>query len=118
MSKYTKGPWIIKEQPVKHLGFYIQQDGFKESQRAFIGEVGGGTQPFNEIEANAKLIASAPDLLQALQKIASWDMPITGQFWDDEKKEPMSYAAAYGSNGERDFIKSIAIKAITKAIDP
>lgn len=69
MSNYTKGPWIVKEQPVKHLGFYIQQDGFRESQRAFIGECGGGTQEFEEIEANAKLIAAAPDLLEALQEV-------------------------------------------------
>lgn len=34
-----------------------------------------------EAIANMKLIAAAPDLLEALQKIAAWEMPVTGQFW-------------------------------------
>lgn len=57
----------------------------------------------------AKKIINA---FEALQKIVKWEMPITGQFWDKEETRPLSYAAAYGSNGERDYIKSIAKTAI------
>jgi hypothetical protein len=75
--------------------------------------------PNNAIqEERAKLIAAAPDLLEALQKIAKWEMPPTGQFWDKEEKMPISYTAAYGSKGEMDFIKTIAKDAIKKATNP
>jgi uncharacterized protein YukJ len=52
------------------------------------------------------------ELTQALQKIADWEMPESGSFWDDEKTRPMSYEAAYGSNGVRDYIKEIAKQAL------
>jgi len=67
--KHTPGTWSYKERPIKHFGFYIQQNGFKESQRSFIGEVGGGTQSLEEIKSNAKLVAAAPDLLEALLEV-------------------------------------------------
>jgi hypothetical protein len=70
---------------------------------------------YGETEETAKLIAAAPDLLEALEKIAKWDLPPTGKFWDIEETRPMSYEAAYGSNGSRDYIKSIAKAAIEKA---
>lgn len=56
--------------------------------------------------------------VEALQKVMEWKMPVTGQFWDKDGKEPMSYAAAFGSNGERDYIKSIANDAISECVQP
>lgn len=53
----------------------------------------------------------------ALEKIERWDMPVSGHFWDKDKKEPMSYGAAFGSNGERDHIKSVAAEALA-ALQP
>lgn len=50
--------------------------------------------------------------LQALKTIAAWQLPETNEFWDREKKQPMSYEAAHGSNGARDYIKNIARTAI------
>ena len=50
--------------------------------------------------------------LAALNKIQNWEMPETGRFWDNDPTRPMSYAACYGSNGERDFIRSIARQAL------
>lgn len=54
------------------------------------------------------------DLQHALDIISNWKLPDTGKFWDAEQKNPMSYAAAYGSNGERDYMKDVAKIAIFK----
>ena len=46
---------------------------------------------------------------EALKMIEDWKLPSTGKFWDREQQtQPMSYEAAYGSNGVRDYIRSIA----------
>lgn len=50
---------------------------------------------------------------KALKFILKWEFPPTGQFWDVDKLQPMSYAACYGSNGERDFMRNIANEALT-----
>lgn len=52
-------------------------------------------------------------LRAALQKIHTWfgEFPPTGKFWEDGK--PMSYGSYYGSNGERDYMRSIALEALS-----
>jgi hypothetical protein len=49
----------------------------------------------------------------ALERIARWmgEFPPTGQKWDDGT--PMSYSACFGSNGERDYMRSVAREALT-----
>ncbi len=51
-------------------------------------------------------------LVSALQRIAKWhdEFQETGQAWPDGK--PMSYGAAYGSNGQRDFMRKVAQDAL------
>jgi hypothetical protein len=74
-------------------------------------------------EANAALIVTAvnerPKLLakleryeKALARIEKWlgEFPETGKLWDNGA--PMSYSAAYGSNGERDYMRSVARAAL------
>ncbi len=63
-------------------------------------------------EKNAKLIEAAPELLEALKQIAKWELPETKEFWDKEQTRPVSFETQYGSNGVRDYIKSIASKAV------
>lgn len=46
----------------------------------------------------------------ALQQIVAWQFPPTGKTWNDGS--PMSYGECYGSNGERDFMREIAIEAL------
>jgi len=52
----------------------------------------------------------------ALRAVVAWDMPETGKYWpnDDgtQSDHPMSYGAAYGSNGERDYIRALARNAL------
>lgn len=48
---------------------------------------------------------------RALEKIEAWqDFPATGRTW--ESGQPMSYATAYGSNGERDYMRGVARDAL------
>lgn len=49
-------------------------------------------------------------LVIALAKIQAWELPSTGKFYDHNK--PVSYGVEHGSNGERDYIKSVASKAL------
>lgn len=57
------------------------------------------------------------ELLEALNKIANWELPATGKFWDKEETQPTSYETEYGSNGARDYMKSLAKAAIKKATE-
>jgi hypothetical protein len=51
-------------------------------------------------------------LRTALQTVSEWKLPETGKFWDNEQKEPMSYEAAWGSNGVRDYMRNVARTAL------
>lgn len=61
---------------------------------------------------NLKLQSELEAVRAGLEKIANWELPATGKFWDDDKTQPLSYETAYGSNGVRDYIKSIALKLL------
>ncbi|MCA0366770.1 MAG: hypothetical protein LCH57_01730 [Proteobacteria bacterium] len=56
--------------------------------------------------------------VEALGKIERWfgEFPETGRFWPDESgqatDQPMSYSACWGSNGERDYMRSVARQAL------
>ena len=51
-------------------------------------------------------------LRTALEKVERWfgEFPATYKTWP--AGEPMCYSAAYGSNGERDFMRAIARNAL------
>lgn len=59
-------------------------------------------------------------LREALERIARWhgEFPETGRFWDahhgDGGTVPMSYAAYFGSNGERDYMRAVARDALDR----
>lgn len=52
---------------------------------------------------------------RALTRIAKWfgEFPPTGRSWEDGS--PMSYSACWGSNGERDYMRNVAIEALAEA---
>ncbi|RZK44593.1 MAG: hypothetical protein EOO61_03300 [Hymenobacter sp.] len=53
-------------------------------------------------------------LRSALEFVQAWKFPETGLFWDDEKTLPMSYGAAYGSKGERNYMKAYIAKVLAE----
>ena len=63
----------------------------------------------------ADMLASSPavqGLVDALEQIERWDgFPSTDKTWEGSG-EPVSYGAAFGSNGERDFMREVARKAL------
>ena len=54
----------------------------------------------------------AVSMRRALERIAKWigEFPDTEQKWPDGS--PMSYGDAYGSNGERDYMRRLAREAL------
>lgn len=70
MSGHTPGPWSTN-----HAGFTHAKNG------ACVAEVGIDVLPFEEVEANASLIAAAPDLLEALENIDNDNGQIPDHAW-------------------------------------
>lgn len=70
------------------------------------------------LDSHEQLEAEAERLREALMRIERWfgEFPETGKFWRGDEgaitDRPMSYGAAYGSNGERDYMRSIARAAL------
>ena len=59
-----------------------------------------------------RALASQRDRMKdALIIVYEWKLPDTGRFWT-ASEEPMSYAACFGSNGERDYMREVAEKAL------
>ncbi len=56
-------------------------------------------------------------MLSVLKKVANWELPATGKFWDREKTDPMSYTAEFGTNGVRDYFKQMALLALIEVRD-
>jgi hypothetical protein len=71
MSKHTPGPWGIRQYSA-HTGFSVWGGGRGSiAERWYDGPQAGDYGP--EIEANARLIAAAPDLLAACKLYAELD---------------------------------------------
>ena len=92
MSKHTPGPWVL-ESP-ESGGRVLAQD-----ERATIIHTPTGS-PFNELViADARLIAAAPDLLDALEELANgykgnrWDVGLVPRI----KKARAAIAKATGT---------------------
>lgn len=69
MSKHTQGPWFSEGATV----YALVSDGFKRGVEQFRNSfwclVQGVGRSDEELEANARLIAAAPELLEALEGI-------------------------------------------------
>ena len=80
-AKHTPGPWHLEEMGYNSSSYYIR--GSSESgDRLTIGKGAVAHIPrstVNPMEANARLIAAAPELLEALAEIVS---AADGRGWD------------------------------------
>ncbi len=70
MTKHTPGPWFA----VNYAGYNnLQAEPVYGSPDLLNGQTMGAEQA----EANAKLAAAAPDLLEALKKLREWTAALT-----------------------------------------
>ncbi|KRG61578.1 hypothetical protein [Stenotrophomonas maltophilia] len=79
MSKHTPGPWVVTPHPMTNVDVFgvgvIMDD--KEMQYAL-----SHTMCYQNAEANARLIAAAPDLLEALSNFPSdADYSSSDEYW-------------------------------------
>jgi hypothetical protein len=65
MYTNTKGGWKYRKD-VSGKAFYIETVDM-EHAKTFIGEIGGGLHTPQEIEDNAKLVATAPKMVEVLK---------------------------------------------------
>lgn len=83
----------------------------RKSLDAGLNDAGSTIAALN-LSGQEGLVERVAKLEEALKQISDWSLPSTGQFWDGDKARPMSYGACYGSNGERDYFKKIATRAL------
>jgi hypothetical protein len=89
MSKHTPGPWLI-EPDVYSVGVYSLLTAIDTSDA--------------EEQANARLIAAAPELLQALKKVLkTYDEQLYTQDWDAIRRV---IAKAEGAEGSSAAVKN------------
>jgi hypothetical protein len=97
--KHTPGPWLAGFNDVP----YAEHDGIAWTVDAEIGGICMVDGPADCNEANARLIAAAPELLQSLQTamqwIKAWDVGfLFDEEWaDDEVKIKAAIARATGA---------------------
>ena len=85
--KYTKGPWKILANPsILEVDIVAEKGQFKETGIAALVDgrfantkEGTVALHIDEVMANARLIASAPELLEVLKKIANMMHPNQSQ---------------------------------------
>jgi hypothetical protein len=74
-DKHTPGPWVYE---VNHSGSAIAKDGCCIATTHGRAAITGAPLPH---EANARLIAAAPDMLNALKMVAASSASLRGEEW-------------------------------------
>jgi hypothetical protein len=96
------------------LDLIVWQTAAKERIRWLSAQL--AIRSLSPTEATEPLVERELILRGALERIERWfgEFPQTGQTWNDGSE--MSYAACFGSNGERDFMRDIARAALSSSI--
>jgi hypothetical protein len=101
MNKHTPGPWTADKLQDRDT-FNIFANGFV-SAMCQVSRMENSTRSTsgNEVAANARLIAAAPDLLEALREIAELADKVDS--WQSFPYEPIqkAYAAIAKATGEQ-----------------
>ena len=76
MSKHTPGPWKIDLKSRNSLGvaqkvIFVEHPHLENHQVAVAYVFGGNTKSIEEAEANARLMITAPELLEALKALVA-----------------------------------------------
>jgi hypothetical protein len=69
MSDYTPGPWKREGANVYALQHHGWRKGEEQFCNRFFAQVMDSHTPKNELEANARLISAAPELLEACKDV-------------------------------------------------
>lgn len=101
-AQHTPGPWLLEMEPTEVAGVEVR---FNVRAEHRVGIAGGQSQEHllddgihkSECEANARLIAAAPELLEALREYAS----VYSEHWKPGMPilEPVSDAAIAKATG-------------------
>ncbi len=81
MSKYTPGPWALRRDPAHFDSLTEITGGICGNTKPFRFTVEvsvGGDTDIHTLEANARLIAAAPDLLEVLKELKE-----CSDYWSD-----------------------------------
>ena len=89
-EKWTAGPWFVSDDPRPDMEWnrHIATDLAGENRICFMAN--GGPERDGEFAANARLIAAAPELFQALDALLGW-----------HESDPTSAGALYAANHAR-----------------
>lgn len=114
MSKHTPGPWqhsVKLSGSENHRGFRIlTADGWA------LADVQPADEDGIEGEANARLIAAAPDLLEALKRIVGWDAAGLALTEDHAAQACAAIAKAEGEKMTRGLPKPVAYKTFRQTL--
>jgi len=86
MAEHTPGPWTIDEDADINIMGEVVSISILDSNGDSVGEADARDLGRSEAEANARLIAAAPDLLAAIRRIEIW---LTNQPLDQLSKHEM-----------------------------
>ena len=102
-TAHTPGPWTVTGpgpyDPESRVALTVEQDSPTRRQVALVGNA-PATMTREEAEANARLIAAAPDLLKALQTL--WDEPyeVLHQLLNDDDWDLVDAAIKKATGGD------------------